>query len=67
MEIDLGGRKFGLTLFVIAIFAGLTFVDKMTVDSFKDFCLWAMGLYFTGNVGSKTVFALSSAKSEIKE
>lgn len=47
------GRKFWLTVLVIAIFGGLTFVDKMSVDAYKDFVLWAMGLYFTGNVATK--------------
>ncbi len=47
------GRKFWLTVLVIAIFGGLTFVDKMTIDAYKDFTLWAMGLYFTGNVATK--------------
>lgn len=47
------GRKFWLVVLVIVIFGALTFVDKMTVEAYKDFVLWALGLYFTGNVAAK--------------
>lgn len=52
------GRKFYLTILLLVIFGLFVVLDKMTVDAYQEFALWALAIYSGANVTQKFVPSL---------